>query len=299
MTIAMSSVVESSSDEGPPLLGIDVGGTKILGGLVSQRGQVLFEYRLPTRRLHLLEDIVAVAKVVAAQAGPKARSIGVGATGHVDRAKGVLTQSMNMGIESITIGEALAAATGLSVCVENDVHAATIGEIRFGAGRFHKDFLLFNAGTGLAAGMVFDGKLHRGASNYAGENGHISSDQSGTTVCYCGLSGCTERLILAARSGRDVEPAYLPRIEPLARKEYGYLALSIIQLVNLLNPAAIVLAGGMFTGDPAATDWVRRAVRAHALPNTLRGLREIELSCTTPFTGLVGAAAVTLDAYVH
>ena len=98
-------------------------------------------------------------------------------------------------------------------------------------------------------------------------------------------------MLLEARAGADIVPAYLPRIEPPARKEYGYLALSLIQLVNLLNPAAIVLTGGMFTGDPAATEWVRRAVRAHALPNALSGLTEIELSRTAPFTGLVGAAA--------
>ena len=288
----------NSLDEGPPLLGIDVGGSKILGGLVSQRGQVLFEHKVPTRRLHLLEDIIAVAKVITSRAGPTARGIGVGTTGHVDRDNGVLTRSINMGIESVTIGEALAEATGLPVQVENDVHAATIGEIRFGAGRLYKDFLLFNAGTGLATGMVFNGRLHRGASNYAGENGHISSHQGGAAICYCGLSGCTEKLLLAARAGEDVEPAYLPAIEAPAKKEYGYLALSLIQLVNLLNPAAIVLAGGMFTGDPVATAWVRRAVGAHVLPNALRGLREIELSCTAPFTGLVGAAVLTLDAPV-
>lgn len=296
MTIQMSPSPSHASAVEAPLLGIDVGGTKMLGGLVSRQGEVLFEHRVPTRRQYLLEDLVGVAKVVASQAGSRARSIGVGMTGHIDRVSGVLVQSMNMRINDIPIAQALADATGLSIHVENDVHAAAIGEIRFGVGRSYKDFLLFNAGTGLAVGMVFNGKLHRGASNYAGENGHISSDQSGSTFCYCGLSGCTEKLLLEARAGADTVPANLPRIEAPASKEYGYLALSLIQLVNLLNPAAIVLTGGMFTGDRIATDWVRRAVRAHALPNALAGLQEIELSRTAPFTGLVGAAALTVDA---
>src|SRR5262245_607310 len=125
-----SSAAENSSGDGPALLGVDVGGTKILGGLVSRQGQVLFEHRIPTRPLHLLEDIVAVAKVIAAQAGPGAQGIGIGTTGHVDPVNGVLTQSMNMGIAEITIAEALTEATGLAARVENDVHAATIGEIR-------------------------------------------------------------------------------------------------------------------------------------------------------------------------
>ena len=296
MTIA-TSAMRSSAGEGP-LLGIDVGGTKILGGLVSRGGEVLFEHKVATQRQHLLEDIVGVAKVVASEAGSHARSIGVGMTGYIDRARGVLVQSMNMNLQNIPIAQTLADATGLSVVVENDVHAATIGEIHFGAGRSYKDFLLFNAGTGLATGMVFNGRLHRGASNYAGENGHISSDQGGSTLCYCGLAGCTEKLLHEARAGVETIPAYLPRIEPPAAKEYGYLALSLIQLVNLLNPAALVLAGGMFSRDLAATDWVRRAVRAHALPNALRGLQEIELSGAAPFTGLVGASALTLEDHV-
>ncbi|WP_171026544.1 ROK family protein [Mesorhizobium comanense] len=281
-----------------PLLGIDIGGTKILGGLVSRRGEVLFEHRVPTRRQHLLADLVEVARIITAEAGHGPRSIGIGTTGYIDRVNGVLVQSMNMNIGDVPIAQALSDATGLPVLVENDVHAATIGEIHFGAGRSHRDFVVFNAGTGLATGMVFNGKLHRGASNHAGENGHISSDQSRTTLCHCGLSGCTERLIHEVRAGAETVPAYLPRIEPPARKEHGYLALSLIQLVNLLNPAAVVLCGGMFTSDPASTNWVRRAVAAHALPHTLKGLTEIELSRTAPFTGLVGAAALALEANV-
>ncbi len=292
-----SSAKQNALPADAPLLGIDVGGTKILGGLVSQEGRVLFEHKVATRAQHLLEDILSVAKVIVSRAGGQAPSIGIGTTGFVDRSTGTLIQSMNMGIKDIPIGGTVSEATGLPVYVENDVHAATIGEIYFGAGRFYRDFLLYNAGTGLATGMVFNGKLHRGASNYAGENGHMSSDQSGSTICYCGLSGCTEKLLLEARAGTHTIPAYLPRIEAPVKKEYGYLALGITQLVNLINPAAIVLAGGMFSGDPAATAWVRRAVRAHSLPNALSGLKEIELSRTAPFTGLIGAAALTIDAH--
>jgi glucokinase len=296
MTLENQPVLQRFAASQAPLLGIDIGGTKILGGLVSPQGEVLFEQRVPTRKEHLLADLVDVAKIISAKAGPQTLGIGVGMTGYIDRINGTLIRSMNMGLTNIPIANALNEATGLPVYVENDVHAATIGEIHFGAGRSHKDFLLFNAGTGLATGMVFNGRLHRGASNYAGENGHISSDQSGSTICRCGMSGCTEALLLEARAGRDTVPAYLPRIEPPARKEYSYLALSLIQLINLLNPAAIVLTGGMFTGNPEATDWVRRAARAHALPNALSGLQAIELSRTAPFTGLVGAAALTIDA---
>ena len=70
------------------LLGIDVGGTKILGGLVSRQGEVLFEHRVPTRREGLLEDLVGVAKILASKAGSRAHSVGGGMTGHMDRVNG-------------------------------------------------------------------------------------------------------------------------------------------------------------------------------------------------------------------
>src|SRR5262249_23635174 len=106
-----------------PLVGIDVGGSKILGGLVSRLGEVVFEHQVPTRPQHLLEDLVDVAKVIVERANSRARSIGVGMTGYIDRTNGVLVRSMNMGVGGIPIARALADATRLSVHVENDVHA--------------------------------------------------------------------------------------------------------------------------------------------------------------------------------
>jgi glucokinase len=280
------------------LLGIDIGGTKILGGIVSQKGEILFQHRLPTRRSELAQDIVRMADVLTAEVSRTALEsigIGVGMTGFIDRKTGTLIKSINLGIGEIPIGDLLHRATGLPVFVDNDVHAATLGEIYFGVGRLYPDFLLYNAGTGLATGIVFDGKLHRGASNAAGENGHMSAHQSDDAICSCGMSGCIEHLLLQTRRGVDTVPAYLPRIEKPAKKEYSYLALNLVQLANFMNPSAIILAGGMFTGNPEGTEWVRRAVVAHALPIVADGLKVIELSRTAPFTGLVGAAALAME----
>ena len=248
----------NSFDEGPPLLGIDVGGSKILGGLVSRRGQVLFEHKLPTRRLHLLEDIIAVAKVITSRAGPTARGIGVGTTGHVDRDNGVLTRSINMEIESITIGEALAEATGLSVQVENDVHAATIGEIRL-RGRTHKDFRLQCRNR--RNGMVFNGGCIARRQQYAGENGHISSHQ-GATICRA------ERLHRKAsptRGGGDVEPAYLPRSSRLPRRNTATSRLPH----STCEPSSRAIVPGGITGDPR--HGMGPARRAHVQTPRLEG----------------------------
>jgi glucokinase len=287
-----------AAGEDTPVLGIDVGGTKILGGIVTRNGQVLFQHRAPTPRDRLLDGVVAMAEAVAEEAvrmGLAATAVGIGTTGFVDRARGTLVQSINLGVKEIEIASAVAKATGLSVVVDNDVHAATLGELYFGAGRTYADFIFYNAGTGVATGMVVGGRLYRGASNAAGENGHISSDQSGRTLSSTGMSGDIEQLLLDSRAGKDTVPAYLPHIEPPPQREYGYLALNLVQLVNLMNPAAIILGGGMFTNDDAATEWVKRAVYAHALPISLRGLAEISLCRTAHLAGLIGAASLVIE----
>lgn len=280
-----------------PVIGIDVGGTKILAGIVSRSGEIVNTQHRPTRGSDLLADILVLAKATANEAASRGLSIagiGVGMTGFVDRASGRLIRSMNMNLSDLPVAEQINQATSLPVSVDNDVQAATLGELRFGAGRRYRDFLLFNAGTGLATGMVFNGQIYRGSSDAAGENGHMSVDQSGHTICSCGMSGDVEMLLLQARAGKDTVPAYLPKIEAPPRIDYGYVALSLVQLVNLLNPAAIVLAGGMFFGNPFGTEWVIRAVRSHALPMALQGLDSIALSQTAPLTGLIGAAALAM-----
>jgi glucokinase len=284
---------------GNVLVGIDIGGTKILGGLVSLDGTLITERRLPTRPATLLSDMCEAARAMIAAArsrGLTPRGIGVGAKGFVDRDCGHLVGSLNLGVTNVPIKDRLVAEFALPVAVDNDVHAATFGELTFGLGRQFRDFLLYNAGTGLAVGMVFNGLLYRGANNYAGESGHISIDQSGATICACGMSGCVEWLKLEARQGRVHLPVYLPRMgAPPPSPEYAYVALNLVHLVNLLNPPAIALAGGMFTNAPAGLDWVRDAVRRHVLPRSNDGLRAMPLAHGGSAAGVVGAAALLLE----
>jgi glucokinase len=134
----------------------------------------------------------------------------------------------------------------------------------------------------------------RGASNAAGEAGHTSVEQHGP-ACTCGLPGCLEDSILRVRRGEAVPEVRLPRVPPPPTPAYGYLALGVIGLVNLLNPPAVVLAGGMFTRNPEAVAWLGDAVRAHALPVAAQALREIGVSASGASAGLVGAAALVWE----
>jgi len=281
-------------------IGLDVGGTKILAGLVDRTGQVLHSEERPMRRDHYLEDLrgLALSMTVAARArGLTVAGVGAGITGLVDHNGGRLVRSMNLGLEDIPVAAALREACGAPGWVDNDVHAATLAELYFGIGQRVSDFVLFNAGTGIAAGMVFGGRLHRGASNVSGEICHSSVEQHGPQ-CQCGLPGCLEDSILRLRRSEDIPTVRLPHLAPPPAPAYGYVALGIIHLVNLLNPKAVVLAGGMFTRQPAAVEWVREAVRATALPLAVAGLQEICLPAAGPAAGLVGAAALVWEGLV-
>jgi glucokinase len=284
---------------GNVLVGIDIGGTKIFGGLVSLDGTLITGRQLPTRPATLLSDMCEAAGTIIAAArshGLTPRGIGVGAKGFIDRDRGYLVGSLNLGLTDVPIKDRLEAEFALPVAIDNDVHAATFGELTFGIGRQFRDFLLYNAGTGLAVGMVFNGRLYRGANNYAGESGHIGIDQSGVAICACGMSGCVEWLKLEARQGRVHLPVRLPKMDaPPPSPEYAYVALNLVHLVNLLNPPAIALAGGMFTNASAGIDWVRDAVRRHVLPRSNNALRAMPLAHGGSAAGVVGAAALLLE----
>lgn len=281
---------------GEAIIGIDIGGTKMLGGLLSLKGEVLSHFEIPTRPHYLLDDMISLIRRVLEGTQQVVKMVGVGSKGLIDRKNGILVASPGLGVRGIRIAETVKVETGLSVFVDNDVHAATIGEIYFGAGQAHEDFILYNAGTGIAAGFVFNGRLHRGASNNAGEVGHMSIDQCAATTSAQGLHGCVEGLMHDLRRGVKTPPVTLPNVCLPSNVGYGYIAVNIIQLLNALNPSAVVLAGGMFNNSPADCEWVRQAVLSHSLPPAVDALEFFGISRTKPFTGLVGAAALVLEA---
>lgn len=280
------------------VVAVDIGGTKMLAGLIDEGGRALATRQVRTRADAYLDDAGELVRGLlrdAADRGLAPVAVGVGTTGFVDRAGGTLQASMTLGLRDVPVARALRAAGGLPVFVDNDLHAAALGEIRFGAGRRYRDFLVINMGTGLAAGLVFGGRLYRGAANVAGELGHMSVDQRAPT-CGCGLPGCLESIVVRARAGGDV-PALRLGDDPAALDDPGlaYLALGIVNLVNLLNPAAIVLVGGRFTADAAAVHWLADTVRSRALERAAAALEHVGVAESGALAGLVGAAALAFE----
>ena len=248
-------------------VGLDIGGTKTLGAVVTADGAVVTQVREATVRGP--DGVLATASTVlgrlaAALDGARPTHVGIGFPGLVDRDRGAVSHAVNVGIggDWFPLAERLAEHTGAVVMVENDVRAATWGaHVLSGA----DDLGYISIGTGLAAGFVFGGVLRRGVSGAAGEIGHVPVTPGGPR-CSCGQHGCLElsaaasavtaawpasgesspamALFAAAAAGDPVAVA--------ARDRYAAGVADAIRMVGLVvDPAAIILGGGVTdAGEP-------------------------------------------------
>ncbi len=309
----------------PTVLGVDVGGTKILVGAVTRSGEVLDSRRYSmdrsTQALTLSSIQTAAADFMGAWAGPALLAVGLGVVGHTKPSAGLWVGAMNLPIHApVPLGRLMRAQTGLPSVLDNDVHAATLAELRWGIGKETKDFIYLNIGTGLAAGLVCNGQLVRGAANYAGELGHVQAEPGGS-LCACGQHGCLEPIcsgdgiVAQAREGlRDYPDSILfeqlrdgtltanqvfqaaesgDRLAiRITGKAVQALSTALTNLVNLLNPAVIVYGGGVLTNG-WLMEKVSGLVSANALVTARRALKGIWPSRLDPErVSLLGAASL-------
>ena len=248
-------------------IGIDVGGTKILGVVAGSSGRV--EHRImtstPSGADGVRAAIVEVADelIAAAAAGPglaegrdrPIRGVGVGVPGLVDRT-GVLRYGPNLpGVVGLDIGRDLRARTDLRVVVENDASLAAVAEHRAGAARGHDHAIVITQGTGIGGGIIVNGSLLRGANGFAGEPGHIVIDPSGP-VCACGTQGCWE----AFASGTG--------LANLARKRIAEGGGAVMLSLAGGNPdhlTGLHVAEALAADDPEAIDLVAEFARLVAV----------------------------------
>jgi predicted NBD/HSP70 family sugar kinase len=199
-----------------------------------------------------VRTVAAVVKKLKAKASP-VYGVGVGLAGVIDRASGVVRHGTYSDWHDVDLAALLEKRTGLPVVVDNDVNTLVASEQWFGAGRGVADVAVVSIGRGVGLGMVLDGRLYRGAGGGAGEFGHTKVVADGP-LCDCGGRGCLEALIgepaiLAATGSSTIEQA-VERAragDPTAQKVFDQvgrtLGTAVGNLVNLLNPKLIVLAG--------------------------------------------------------
>jgi glucokinase len=305
---------------GRHVLGVDIGGTNIVVGLVPEEGGVPVALRArATRSMSGPEDavrhIARLAREVVADVesesggGVEVVGAGVGCPGPVDRKAGRVVDAFNLGWDDFPLRDRLAEVLGLPVYLDNDANCAAYGEWWQGAGRPFRSLVGVTLGTGIGGGLVMDGRVVRGASGTAGELGHMTIAFQGRR-CACGSYGCLEAYAsgpnIAARAREAMEAGTpsilmdlvegdLDRITALTVYEAlvqgdeharevmletaKILGAGIANVVNLLNPEAVVIVGGVTrAGDhlfhPLRAEVRRRAFRraeevCHILPGAL------------------------------
>ncbi|WP_226532225.1 ROK family protein [Microbacterium paraoxydans] len=293
-------------------VGLDVGGTKIDAVAVDASGDIIGRLRRPTGwgEDAVVESIVASVTALADEAGvPISRigSVGIGIPGLVDAEAGRVLHAVNLGVESLDLADRAERALGVPFRVENDVKAAALGAAVLSGVTGSMAYL--NLGTGVAAGIVLDGRIWRGARGTAGEVGHISVDPRGR-LCGCGQRGCVETFCgggaLAKAWGRpgalpirdifDAADAGDPLASALRDDLYHGAAAAVRVLVLSADVETVIIGGGLTAlGDRLETG-VRAALHAGAEASPfMRSLRldeRIELLPAGSPAAAFGAALV-------
>ena len=260
-------------------IGIDVGGTKVLGGVVDESGKVLTTARKDTPRQGgsaLTQTIADVAKELLEQ--HSVASVGVSAAGFVSSDRKTMLATPNIADwNGVDLDNQLTKLIGLPVVIENDANAAAWGEAKFGAGKNQDHMMMLTVGTGIGGGIVVNGALYRGAFGIAAEFGHMRVVPEGH-ICGCGARGCFEQyasgnaLLRHAREAISASPEVARNLlsrgdgtvagltgqaitdaardgDPVALAAFNttgqWLGAGIASLAVLLDPACVVIGGGV------------------------------------------------------
>jgi glucokinase len=309
------------------IVGIDLGGTNIVAGTVSEDGsEILGVLSEPTGAEGgadaVVDRIVRLAKKsIAASKVKDVAGAGIGSPGPLDTKTGVVLLTPNLGWVNMPLRDRVAAGLGLPAALDNDANCAIYGEWWRGAARGVDYVVGLTIGTGIGGGIVLGGDVYRGASDIAGEVGHMTIDSTGR-LCKCGNYGCLEAYAsgpaIAARAtegtqaGADTSlPRYvnndLSKItaqvvyqaahdgddfaNEVVRDTAKFLGAGVASLINIFNPQVVVICGGVtLAGDklfvPLRSEVKRRAFKpavdvCRILPGELPGT-----------AGVYGAAAV-------
>ena len=263
-----------------PILGVDIGGTKVAVGIVDRQGKILAQLRRPMTANGTaqagLDAVVGAIDSMLAQG--QVSSIGICAPGPLDPTSGIVLNPPNVPCwRNFPLASEISAKYRVPVKIDNDANAAALAETRWGAARGYRYVFYATLGTGIGTGIVFDGAIYHGNTGSAGEGGHVSIDYRGP-LCNCGKRGCIEVLAAGpaigarARAQLEAEPSRASALRELTQGNVGSvtsetvaraytahdeMAREILQetaqlltcwlgnIVDLLDPDVIVMGGGV------------------------------------------------------
>ena len=318
------------------IVGVDLGGTNIVVGAMPEDGSREYGVRsLPTRSeqgsesivdrmVEMIETCIAVTCAEAGITRAHFAGVGVGAPGPLDRERGVVVVAPNLGWQDFPLRALIADRVGLEATLDNDANCATLGEAWTGAARGARNVVGITIGTGIGGGLILDGRLYHGASDVAGELGHMTIDTSGRR-CACGNYGCLEayasgpniaqRAREAIESGEvsllpDLVAGDLTRItaqtvydandrgdavaREVVRDTARFLGAGIANLLNVFNPEVVVIAGGVTQAGDALFVPLRAEVRRRAFRPAVDACRIVP-GVLPGTAGVVGAVKTFIE----
>lgn len=283
-------------------IGVDVGGTNVKVALVDKTGSIVYSDTVPTRAemgyeytisnmIKAINDVMKEAKVTISNV----EGIGFGFPGQIDCDNGIVRIAPNIpGWINIPIAEIVSKEFGVPVKVDNDVRCAALAELNYGAGKGATNMICITVGTGIGSGLIVNGKLVRGASNAAGEIGHIKLQMNDGPLCGCGDQGCLEAFAsgpaIVAMAEEYVKGGKSTKYRELAKNEITpyyvceaakqgdvvakkifetmgtYIGIGLSSVVNLLNPEKIVIGGGVADAGEFLFAPIRETLKKRSMP---------------------------------
>ncbi|MDE6372664.1 MAG: ROK family protein [Clostridia bacterium] len=315
------------------LIGIDVGGMSIKGGVVTQEGEIIFKTAIPTTEKYtadysISEDIKKVIDLVIEGAKinlQDVKGIGIGQPGSIDSKKGIIRYSNNIALERVPVVDELKKYYDLPIYINNDANCAALGEHVFGAGKGYNDVIFVTLGTGVGTGFIIDGKLFEGRECAGAEGGHMVINMSkDAPLCNCGQRGCWETYASATALMRQTKEAMDQHPQSLMHKfaeEEGkvsgktafmaakqgdkagqevvdnymsYITCGLVNLVNIFCPDAILIGGGISNEKEYLTNPISKAVNEGRFGAKFNPSIEVKTASLKNDAGILGAAALVL-----
>ena len=283
-------------------IGIDVGGTNVKIALVDEKGKIIYSNSVPTRAelgyeftvSNIKQAIYDLLKETKHEA-KDIEGIGFGFPGQIDFTNGIVKNAPNIpGWVDIPIKQIFEEEFHIPTRADNDVRCAALGELNYGAGKGCENLICITVGTGIGSGLIVNGKLVRGASNAAGEIGHIKLQYHDGPICGCGDTGCLEAFasgpaivamaydyLKGGKSAKFAEMAADAEItpyivakaaeagDPVAKRIFeiiGYrVGMGLVSVINLLNPEKIIVGGGVAECEDLLLEPIRKTVKDRAM----------------------------------
>jgi glucokinase len=322
--------MSKSKSNGKPVVGVDLGGTKILAAVVNKEGKLLSRAKKSTKADkdpdQVLDRICLVIREAVEEADLTINdiaAIGAGSPGPLDPETGIIIVAPNLGWKNVDLKGKLEGEFKLPTFIDNDVNVGTLGEHRLGAGKGVANLIGIFVGTGIGGGIIIDNKLYTGFNKTAGEVGHIILQPKDGPKCGCGNIGCMEALASRTaidrmireqldngkksvitsllkdknariKSGvlRDAMEHDDKVVSKALKKATYYLGVGVAGLINLLSPEMIILGGGVVEAMPDFfTSEVEKVAVKHSFPNASKNVRFVPARLGDD-AGVLGAAVM-------